>query len=304
VTDAAAPPWARVAGSGGQVVAWRFGAGATPVFLFHGLLPAASGRIGAELAIDLVGRCRTRVYGVDAPGFGESDAPVDGYAMAALAERLGGLAGAAGGLADGPAVLAGHSWGAALACRVATLLDRRPLGLVLLDGGHFDHADLPEADPAETVADVREQMAAMGWALDEPTLSACVERVGGADAHARPLLREAVRAGVIETPQGFRSRVAPANAAAAMHGLMNSRTSDTYPTIARLGIPVLLLMATRPDERARLNRERLVRFRAHLPDVDVVELASGHDVPVDAPADGARAIADWLVARGIAGPAA
>src|SRR5688572_14328992 len=127
------------------------GSTGVPVVFFHGLLPAATGRIGTELAVELAKLCDTDLYAVDAPGFGESSPPasVDGYTLARLSERLGAVV---DGLVDAPVVLMGHSWGAAIACRVATRLRRRPRGLVLLDGGHFDHADLPEADPAETVA--------------------------------------------------------------------------------------------------------------------------------------------------------
>jgi hypothetical protein len=173
---------------------------------------------------------------------------------------------------------------------------------VLLDGGHFDHADLPEADPSESVADVRRQMVAMGWAVEEPTLEACVERVAGPGAHTRPLLRAGVRAGLAETPTGLRSWVDADHAAAAMHALMNSRTSVTYPILAQGGIPVLLLLATLPDERADLNRQRVTAFRRQMPDSRVVELPSTHDIPVNAPVAAAQAVARWLAELGIAAP--
>jgi pimeloyl-ACP methyl ester carboxylesterase len=287
--------WVRVTSvkGHGETVVWQMGTGRTAVVFFHGLLPAASGRIGAELAAALVDLRDTRVYAVDAPGFGESSAPpsVDGYSLPRLSERL---ATVVEGLVDAPVVLMGHSWGAAIASRVATQLRRRPLGLVLLDGGHFDHADLPEADPSETVADVRRQMVAMGWAIEGPTLDACVERVAGAGARTRPLVRAGVRAGLAESPAGLRSRVDLDHAAAAMHALMNSRTSVAYPILAQAGIPILLLLATQPDERAALNRERLVAFRRQVPDPHVVELPSTHDIPVHMPAAAARAVGQWL----------
>jgi pimeloyl-ACP methyl ester carboxylesterase len=308
----AEPAWSRavVARPDGDVVAWRLGTGTRPVVSFHALMPAASGRIGAELSQELARRCGVSVYGVDAPGFGQSPAPPSpaDYAMDALARRL---AGAVADLAAGPAraeraqrgpVLMGHSWGAALACRVAIGLDPRPVGLVLVDGGHFDHADLPEADPSETVDDVHHQMVAAGWAVAEATLAACVERVAGPGVDGRPALPAAVRAGLTETATGLRSRVDLADAAAAMHGLMNSRTSDTYPDLVAAGIPVLLLVATRPEQRASQNRERVATLRRRLTDLEVVEVDSGHDIPIDAPAPAAEAMARWLVARGLAEP--
>ena len=299
------PSWTRVSSGSadGETVTWRIGSAGAPVVFFHGLLPAASGRIGLELAVELANLCQTSVYAVDAPGFGESSPPssVDGYTVARISERL---ATAVDGLLDVPVVLMGHSWGAAIACRVATLLRRRPPGLVLLDGGHFDHADLPEADPTETVADVREQMATIGWAVAEPDLDACLDRVAGAGAHERPLLRAAVRAALEQTATGLRSRVDLDHAAAAMHGLMNSRTSVTYPTLAQAAIPVLLLLATQPEQRAVLNRQRLAAFHARVPDLRVVELDSTHDIPVSAPVDAAHAVARWLVDAETAAPRA
>jgi pimeloyl-ACP methyl ester carboxylesterase len=287
----------------GETVIWRFGSAGTPVVFFHGLLPGASGRIGTELAVELAKLCETTVYAVDAPGFGESSPPNsdDGYTLTRLGEHL---AAVIDDLVDTPVVLMGHSWGAAIACRVATRLRRRPLGLVLLDGGHFDHADLPEADPSETVADVLQQMAAMGWALAEPNLDACLDRVAGPGAHERPLLRAAVRAGLEETPTGLRSRVDLDDAAAAMHGLMNSRTTVTYPTLVQAAIPVLLLLATQPEQRAVLNRQRLAAFHARVPRLRAVELHSTHDIPVSAPTDAAHVVARWLVDAGVAAPPA
>jgi pimeloyl-ACP methyl ester carboxylesterase len=282
------------------------GDGAVPLYFFHGLMPVASGRIGTELARELVGRSDVRVYGVDAPGFGESPAPPtdDGYDMDGLAGRLRAVV---GDLAADDVVLMGHSWGAALACRVATMLDRRPLALVLLDGGHFDHADLPEADPSETVEDVRREMVAQDWAVEAPTLETCVARVAGVAVDdvavtGRPGLREAVRAGLVETARGLGSAVSLDHAAAAMHALMRSRSSVAYPGIAAAGIPVLLLIATQPHQRAAMNRQRVEAFRERLPDLTVVEMPSGHDIPVGAPVDAAHAIAGWLAARAIAAP--
>jgi len=85
---------------------------------------------------------------------------------------------------------------------------------------------------------------------------------------------------------------------------MNSRTSVTYPILAQAAIPVLLLLATQPQERAVLNRQRLAALRGRMPDLRTVELQSTHDVPVNGPTEAAHAVARWLVEIGAAAPRA
>jgi pimeloyl-ACP methyl ester carboxylesterase len=128
---------------------------------------------------------------------------------------------------------------------------------VLLDGGHFDHAALPDADPDQTVDETVAEMEAMGW------------RQGRA------------------TP-------APRAAGAAMNHLMRSRTSNHYPGLASAGLPVLLLTATQPEQRRLDNEERTARLRDALPRAETQAIAgSGHDVLSDAPAEVARLVAQW-----------
>jgi pimeloyl-ACP methyl ester carboxylesterase len=50
---------------------------------------------------------------------------------------------------DGAAFLAGFSWGASLAARFATRHPERVRGLVLVEGGHLDFADVPDFDPPD-----------------------------------------------------------------------------------------------------------------------------------------------------------
>jgi hypothetical protein len=70
----------------------------------------------------------------------------------------------------------------------------------------------------------------------------------------------------------MRSRVDLDDAAATMHALVNSRTSVNHPTLAPAATPMLFLLATHPEQRAVLNRQRLATFRARVPDLRVVEL--------------------------------
>ena len=90
---------------------------------------------------------------LDGPGFGDS-APVDrdGYAVDRLADLLWALIDAT--VERRPLVLAGHSWGGAIAITAAA---RRPddvAALALLDSGHVDYADWSGANPNATVEEL------------------------------------------------------------------------------------------------------------------------------------------------------
>ena len=234
---------------------WSWGSGPDVLVFLHALLPTATGRAIESVALDVTRRLPVRVVGIDAPGFGESAALADdGYDLDRLATTLGDVAREAAG---GPYVLAGHSWGAALAVRIAAARPAEVSGLVLLDGGHFDHAALPDADPEQTVDETIAEMEAINWRQDQPTSW-------------------------------------PRAAGAAMNHLMRSRTSEHYPALAAAGVPVLLLTATEPEQRRLDNLARTARLRAALPRVRAHALPrSGHDVLRDAPDEVARLVARW-----------
>jgi pimeloyl-ACP methyl ester carboxylesterase len=229
------------------------------VFL-HALLPGATGRSIEAVATSLVTQLPIRVVGIDAPGFGGS-APLDDdeYDLDRLAHRLGE---AAVDAAAGPFVVAGHSWGAALAVRIAAARPDHVLGVVLLDGGHFDHADLSESDPEETVDQTLAEMADFGWG---------------------------------RTPAGeWRATSSPRAAAAAMNALMRGRSSASYAAMAAAGMPVLLLTATEPEQRRRDNEARTRQLATALPRLTTHALPdAGHDVVREAPDLVAERIAAW-----------
>lgn len=234
-----------------------WGDGPGVLVFFHGLLPTASGRDIETTATLLAGELPVRVVAVDAPGFGRS-APWDdaAYEMDVLAGRFGDLARQVAGRAF---VVAGHSWGAALAVRVAAAAPEGVRGLVLLDGGHFDHADLPDADPTQTVDETAEEMEQIGWHTG---------------MHG--------------------STTDPRAAAAAMNALMRSRSSLSYAAIALSKIPVLLLTATEPEQRRLDNELRTARLAAAVPDLAAHAIVgSGHEVLRDAPGRVAELVAAW-----------
>jgi pimeloyl-ACP methyl ester carboxylesterase len=240
-----------------SVATRSWGSGEATLVFLHALLPQASGGSIARTATRLTQLLRVRVVGIDGPGFGGSPGLPD--AAYELDHMAGLLAQVAKEAAEGPYVVAGHSWGAALAVRIAATHPDEVRGLVLLDGGHFDHADLPDADPAQTVEQTQAEMAELGWR---------------------------------ESPASLRA------AAAAMTALMRGRSSPSYPAIAASGLPVLLLTATEPRQRRLDNVTRTAHLRAALPRARAESLARcGHDVLEDAPDRVADLIADWWTAE-------
>ena len=127
-----------------------------PLLFWHALGPDQSGAALADVAPALVDS-GFHVLSVDGPGFGRSPAlrPED-YRLEALVERLYALVDDRE--LERP-VLAGHSWGGAVAVSYAGCYPDDVRALVLLDSGHIDYRDLADVDadrPADAwIAGVR-----------------------------------------------------------------------------------------------------------------------------------------------------
>jgi pimeloyl-ACP methyl ester carboxylesterase len=153
------------------------------------------------------------------------------------------------------AVFVGFSWGATVGCWFAALHPERTIALALVEGGHFDFAD---------IRDFRTDRA-----LDEFI----------ADAEA-----SAAREG-----EGFGSHT-PAVAGAMVYGLCREPATDSYSRLAESRTPVLFVGARGNASSAEV--ERLSRL---VPQSKIVQLScSGHELLRDAPNDVATELGDWL----------
>ena len=116
-------------GTGVRLRATRWPGAGPPVLLLHGL---ASTRRFWDLVVPDVVSAGLSVLALDQRGHGDSDRPPGPYDSATVAsDALTAL----DALGLSRAVVVGHSWGAAIALRLAALAPERVLAVVALDGG-------------------------------------------------------------------------------------------------------------------------------------------------------------------------
>jgi pimeloyl-ACP methyl ester carboxylesterase len=151
-------------------------------------------------------------------------------------------------------IFVGFSWGGSVGCWLAANHPHRTRALALVEGGHFDFADLPDFPADLTIGD----------------LTAEAERVARGD------------------PEGFGSHT-PAVAGAMIHGLCREPATATYSRLAAGKIPILFVAAEQAEPAALERLSRLVPQT----EIAQLATAS-HDVLRDAPGDVARKIGNWL----------
>ena len=232
---------------------------------------------GTGLHANEIGPILARDYGFhmlapDPPGHGRSPAlPLDDY----LPSRLAALAAE---LVPGRTGFVGFSVGAEVGCAFAARFPERTAALVLVDGGHWDFADLRGADPSALPRDERyaswdayfaEQAADLGrWT---------------------PELEAAHRATMRELNGEIVPILEPAVAAAISHGNVVEPTVATHAALHDSGVPVLLVL---PDTH-RWD-EQVARFQRNVPQLEVRRLATAvHDLVSNAPEELARVIGDY-----------
>jgi pimeloyl-ACP methyl ester carboxylesterase len=217
---------------------------------WHALGPCATGAELVELAPRLAAQGLAPIS-VDGPGFGASPlAEPEAYRLSSLAELLHATIRE---LRLERPVLMGHSWGGAV---VTTLAGRHPekvRGLVLVDSGHIDYADLPDVrDSSDPVTWEWNSRAAFRAWLEENLDRSTPEILAGYEA------------GVFDRDgKVFGS---PAESRRRARGGLLDRLSFTWPRLAE--VPVLLLLATEPPHGDQ-NREHLPKFQAAVPHADI-----------------------------------
>jgi len=282
----------RIDVDGASINVRRWGDPSGRPFLFlHSLGPAASGAL-LGIGVEPIADAGLAVAAPDMPGFGGSQpVPFERYEAARLADLALGVADRLGWERF---VLAGHSWGGANASHVVAAAPDRVEALILVDSGHLDYADVPDADLSASYDDlVVEADASRIRAADRAALAAAL------DVRPEDPLLEAVLEGMADDGDGGLISVASApNRGAALYHLMRARSSATWPVTAAAGIPTLLLLATEPDDLRRSNEEAAERFLAAIPHADVrfIEGAS-HSLVADMRERFGSTVAAWLTAR-------
>ena len=200
----------------------------------------------------------------------------------------------AGELAStGADVYAGHSWGGAIAARAA--VRRPPAALILLDGGFISPSEFArfgaKATLDERVAEIREEHARYRWPTREDYL---------AFARAEsPRWNETIEADALEGMRYEQGEVLPPFDSDELELIVRGYEEyDAPSTLAALtaDVRVLLVAAQPPPERADGHGELLDRVRNLVPQAEIRQVESGHDVIWGlGPALG-ELMADWLLA--------
>ena len=282
--------WLEVGGERVYVRRWGPDAG-RPVLFLHSLGPAASGALLGP-GIGPLAEAGFAIAAPDHPGFGQSP-PIeaDSYAVPRLADRTWAIADALGW---GELVLSGHSWGGSIAVHAAAARPDRVRALVLVDSGHLDYADQPEADLGKSLEELSSEAEAarrrapdragvakdLELAIDDPVVTAFLEGV------------------MDDGAGGLISRTVGTSRGAAMYHLIRARQSDQWPAIADARIPTLLLLATKPDDIRSMNEAGAARFGDAVPHADIrfIEGAT-HSLITDLRDEFGRIVADWLRVR-------
>ena len=262
-----------------------------PLVFWHALGAGTSGAYLTEVAPTLTA-AGLRLIAPDAPGFGKSPAlPTERYETGSVIELLRGVLDERG---VDRAILMGHSWGGTIVTSFAAAHPERVDGLVLVDSGHADYQDQPGFPHGKSYDDLVEDARA-----PERTIRTTPEQFerDAQDEVRRPItpaVKEMFRAGLRQDGDELVSIVTPEVRASAMWGLMETRVTESWPAIAAAGIPILLLLATEPEDVGERNRRDAERFRERFPDAEVVFMdGAGHDLFADAGPELGRLVADW-----------
>jgi pimeloyl-ACP methyl ester carboxylesterase len=265
---------------------------ARPLVFWHALGAAQSGAYLTELAPTLT-EAGLRLIAPDAPGFGKSPPlPPERYELDSLVDLLRGVLDDRG---LERALLMGHSWGGSVITGFAATYPERVEGLAFVDSGQMDYQDSPNFPHGKSLEDLIAD-------AREATIRAPKEDLEreAQDGVRRPVTSEylaAVSAGLREEDGELVGIVTPEVRGAVLHGITKMRVKDNWPVLAEAGIPILLLLATEPQQILEINETALPAFRERFPDAEIHMIdGAGHDLIADAGPEVARLVRDWVVA--------
>jgi pimeloyl-ACP methyl ester carboxylesterase len=258
-----------------------------PVLFWHALGDHTGLQV-IDVAPTLASEYGARLISLDAPGFGGSSAlSVEGYRMPSLVELGRSVLDA---LDLDRVAWMGSSWGAMIGVHFAIPHPDRLVGLVLLDGGYFDS----NGERRKSLDELREY-----WRNQEYWRFQNWEKV---DEEARtafgrwtPSIQEVVRDAYREEGGEIVSIMGPDVYAAAIHGVHEAPPTPVIGDLGRSRVPVLLLAATEPPEKAEERRADLERFEQLVPAAEIHRVPGArHLMLEDAPETVARTVGEWL----------
>ncbi|MGH3080530.1 MAG: alpha/beta fold hydrolase [Gaiellaceae bacterium] len=265
-----------------------------PLVFWHALGAVQSGAYLTELAPTLA-EGGFRLIAPDAPGFGQSPPlPPERYELDSLVELL---AGALDECGIERAILMGHSWGGSIALAFAARAPERVEGLVLVDSGQMDYHDSPNFPHGKSLEDMIADAAAPEATVRVRKEEFETEAQDGLRRPVTPELLEALKAGLREEDGELIGITSPEVRGAVLHGITKMRVTELWPAVAEAAIPILLLLATEPEETREQNERWAPVFAERFPDADVRFIKdAGHDLIADAGPEVARLVRDWAVA--------
>jgi pimeloyl-ACP methyl ester carboxylesterase len=266
--------------SSGPVFVFEWGDVEAPAVLYWDGL-GGTGLHANELGPLLADRFAARVIAPDAPGHGRS-APVssDGYRPSRLAATSAELLSA---LDVGPALFIGFSWGAEVALAFGAQQSRHVTGLVLVDGGYWDFADLPDFDTRQGLEAMIRGARKRAEEERYPSWDAYFAAERTALGRWTPALEEAHRAAMREV-DGFIVPIAgPEVVGAIRHGNCVEPTAAEHSALAASSLPILLV--TPVGGIGPVGRAGIARFGANVPQLELETLPGDvHDLASAAPA--------------------
>lgn len=258
----------------GALFVYEWGAADGPAVLYWDGLGGA-GLHANELAPLLVDRLGARVIGPDPPGHGHSGAcSSDGYRPSRLASTTADLLSA---LNVENALVVGFSWGAEVAVAFGARYAERASGLVLVDGGYWDFADLPDFDTGQSLDSRIEAARRRAHAERYPSWDAYFEAEATALGRWTPALEDAHRAAMREHDGVVVPIAGPEVVGAISYGNLLEPTASEHAALAASGVPVLLVT---PVERlGPVQRAGIERFQMNVPQLEVETLPRAvHDL--------------------------